>query len=51
MSDKTCAFDAGISLNLVSNEIKKIHAGILLMQHIDSDKRKAFFLLELCSFY
>ena len=35
VSDKTCAFDAGISLILVSNEITIFHAGILLMQHVD----------------
>ena len=42
VSDKTCVFDAGISLILVSNKMTSFHAGILQMQHVDSDKRKAF---------
>ena len=35
-------FDAGISLILVSNKMTSYYAGILLMQHEDSYKRKAF---------
>ena len=35
VSDKKSAFDARISLIIVSNEITIFHAGILRMQHVD----------------